>query len=495
MAILGKTTMTEGVVAGTLSVSGDINGSSNCFVKNNLCCGGILGNDDSDGNLNNYGPILSLGDGLDRQLIFEGGFSSLEGVCQEDNDESLILVSNQFHFVGNLESDIPTNRDYVGFKKTTVNIHGNLKTDDLSVTNGILDNQLLWSANNVNNLSPIDMSICSYSNANRLAFAKPAGITVEYSTNGGSTWTDYGASDGQKQQLVTYKDTAKFALGKKTSGYTTTSDRLRITLNAVSMGVYTDMKKFFVYFSTGSGTCRMKCEYQLFTDSTSTWNTHISDVAISGDTGWNAYAFDLCFGGFSASETRAYIRNLRLTFWQTANSTTGTAGVYGLAMYGPNIWKSASQMAKDGHLYYTDYAQHMLLPNGIYPNNTLVGDLGSSSNVWNNGYIKTLNITGSCTAPAFYQTSDIRKKNIRGQVSLDKCYSMLDKCQEIIYTLKDQTKEQIGLIAQEVEEFFPEVVSTDAEGYKSLDYAKLVVVCLKLIKDLSNRISKLEENG
>ena len=42
------------------------------------------------------------------------------------------------------------------------------------------------------------MSICSYSNANRLAFAKPAGITVEYSTNGGSTWTDYGASDGQK---------------------------------------------------------------------------------------------------------------------------------------------------------------------------------------------------------------------------------------------------------------------------------------------------------
>ena len=53
MAILGKTTMTEGVVAGTLSVSGDINGSSNCFVKNNLCCGGILGNDDSDGNFIN----------------------------------------------------------------------------------------------------------------------------------------------------------------------------------------------------------------------------------------------------------------------------------------------------------------------------------------------------------------------------------------------------------------------------------------------------------
>ncbi len=104
-------------------------------------------------------------------------------------------------------------------------------------------------------------------------------------------------------------------------------------------------------------------------------------------------------------------------------------------------------------------------------------------------------MTGALTAPAFYQTSDIRKKNITGEVPLDKCYDMLDKCQEIIYTLKDQTKEQIGLIAQEVEEFFPEVINTDAEGYKSLDYAKLVVVCLKLIKDLSNRISKLEKNG
>lgn len=104
-------------------------------------------------------------------------------------------------------------------------------------------------------------------------------------------------------------------------------------------------------------------------------------------------------------------------------------------------------------------------------------------------------MTGSLTVPAVFQTSDIRKKNIIGEVPIDKCYDMLDKCQEIIYTLKDQTKEQIGLIAQEVEGFFPEVINTDAEGYKSLDYAKLVVVCLKLIKDLSDRISKLEKDG
>ena len=40
------------------------------------------------------------------------------------------------------------------------------------------------------------------------------------------------------------------------------------------------------------------------------------------------------------------------------------------------------------------------------------------------------------------------------------------------------------MIAQEVEEFFPEIVSTDNDGYKSLDYARLTVICLRLIKDI-----------
>ena len=324
-------------------------------VNGDLNVAGILGNNSNS--TNNVGPILSLGDGLDRGIIFEGSYND-NAVWSTDSDDTIILASNYFRFVGNLDDEISLDgKDPITHERTLVSIHG-----DLKVTNGISDNQLRYNANVANGLTPIDMSICSYSNANRLAFAKPAGITVEYSTNGGSTWTDYGASDGQKQQLVTYKDTTKFILGKKTSGYTTTSDRLRITLNAVSMGVYTDMKKFFVYFSTGSGTCRMKCEYQLFTDSTSTWNTHISETAIGGDPAWNTYVFDKQFGDFSASATRSYIRNLRLTFWQTANSTTGTAGVYGLAMYGPNIWGNNvnSQMARDGHLYYSDYAQHWL---------------------------------------------------------------------------------------------------------------------------------------
>ena len=94
----------------------------------------------------------------------------------------------------------------------------------------------------------------------------------------------------------------------------------------------------------------------------------------------------------------------------------------------------------------------------------------------------------------FYDESDIRKKDILSNISLEKSYELLDKCQEIIYTLKEDPnkKEQVGMIAQEVEEFFPEIVSTDNNGFKSLDYARLSVICLRLIKDIVEQIKELK---
>ncbi|MCX5884476.1 MAG: tail fiber domain-containing protein [Proteobacteria bacterium] len=49
---------------------------------------------------------------------------------------------------------------------------------------------------------------------------------------------------------------------------------------------------------------------------------------------------------------------------------------------------------------------------------------------------------------------------------------------------------QIGLIAQDVEVVIPEVVRTDAEGYKSITYDKLTALLIEAVKELKQRIDE-----
>lgn len=55
------------------------------------------------------------------------------------------------------------------------------------------------------------------------------------------------------------------------------------------------------------------------------------------------------------------------------------------------------------------------------------------------------------------------------------------------------TSKQIGVIAQEVENIFPELVKTDNEGYKSMDYMSLTAVLLEAIKEQQAQIEQLKE--
>jgi len=51
---------------------------------------------------------------------------------------------------------------------------------------------------------------------------------------------------------------------------------------------------------------------------------------------------------------------------------------------------------------------------------------------------------------------------------------------------------KVGVIAQEVEEVLPEVVHTDTEGMKSVDYGKMVGVLIEAIKELKQEIDELK---
>lgn len=228
------------------------------------------------------------------------------------------------------------------------------------------DEEITWNSNMVNGTSALDMAISSIHNANRLAFGKPAGVTVEYSNNSGSTWVDYGLTNEQKTNLISGLGNSCY-IGKKTTGITK-SDMLRITLSSGNLGIYTACKKLFINFSSnGAQGSTLKIERMM--KGSSSW-VEVGKYAMGGWSNWNTIPFDFAFGGGSTQTTN--VDKIRLTLTITGTSTTyaSNAVILDIAMYGNTYWQYQSQLAKTGHLYEYDSNQGAKFPEKIYQNKT-----------------------------------------------------------------------------------------------------------------------------
>ena len=100
---------------------------------------------------------------------------------------------------------------------------------------------------------------------------------------------------------------------------------------------------------------------------------------------------------------------------------------------------------------------------------------------------------GFITAGAFYQESDERLKTFTEDYDIN-----LDNLKNIktgkFYWNEDENKViNGGVSAQSVEEYFPELVSENEEGIKTVNYDGLAVVAIAAIKKLTDRIEQLEE--
>jgi len=89
------------------------------------------------------------------------------------------------------------------------------------------------------------------------------------------------------------------------------------------------------------------------------------------------------------------------------------------------------------------------------------------------------------------ETSSIRvKENI---VDLEPVGDKVSKLRPVRYNKIGTDVQEIGLIAEEVAELFPEVVHYNEDGEaESLNYTRLSVLLLQTVKELSDRIQKLE---
>jgi hypothetical protein len=94
-------------------------------------------------------------------------------------------------------------------------------------------------------------------------------------------------------------------------------------------------------------------------------------------------------------------------------------------------------------------------------------------------------------APVFNTTSDIRlKDNIQTiNNALDKVASI----RGVTFTWKENGNASMGIIAQEVEEVAPEVIS-ETNGYKAVNYDGLIGLLIESIKDLKKEIEALKQN-
>lgn len=108
---------------------------------------------------------------------------------------------------------------------------------------------------------------------------------------------------------------------------------------------------------------------------------------------------------------------------------------------------------------------------------------------------KDVKTAGTIKCESLQQTSDIRFKN--NIITLNK-NEHLDKLQKLIpksYNFQNNSKTTFGFIAQEVEKIYPNLVDTDSEGIKSLNYSQLIPLLLLQSNDLERKIEELKNNN
>ncbi len=103
-------------------------------------------------------------------------------------------------------------------------------------------------------------------------------------------------------------------------------------------------------------------------------------------------------------------------------------------------------------------------------------------------------VRGSIQAKMVKTTSDARlKKDIKPLThALDSILQLEGKT----YRWKEDTtfanKQDIGLVAQDVEKVFPELVAEDERGYKAIAYSKLTAVLIEAIKEQQGQMTERE---
>jgi len=177
----------------------------------------------------------------------------------------------------------------------------------------------------------------------------------------------------------------------------------------------------------------------------------------------------------------------------TGNSNTFLG--YGAGYNALQLTSASNSMAL-GNGAYTTASNQVVIGNSAITQTLLNGNVGIGTT--GPGYTLTVSGTAWVTSGA-WSGSDIRwKKDV---VPLSDVLGKVNQLQGVKFDWrKDEfpkmnfpSGSQIGFIAQDVEPIFPELVTTDNNGYKGISYEKFVPVLTEAIKELNAKVDSQQK--
>ena len=95
---------------------------------------------------------------------------------------------------------------------------------------------------------------------------------------------------------------------------------------------------------------------------------------------------------------------------------------------------------------------------------------------------------------SLYNPSDVNLKTNVTTLSVEKNKSLLNlNPVEFEYKSDLHKKRHFGFIAQDIEKIFPELVSSDTVGYKTVNYLELITIMLSKMQSMQEEINDLKK--
>ena len=121
-----------------------------------------------------------------------------------------------------------------------------------------------------------------------------------------------------------------------------------------------------------------------------------------------------------------------------------------------------------------------------FNDNVIIGSNLTSSSLNINDYVLNINGNLGITGNIFNASDSNLKTNIQ---PLNNSLNKISKCRGVSFNFKDNHKKNVGVVAQEIEEIFPEIVETTLSGIKNVNYNGLIGILIEAIKELNKKIN------